>query len=193
MKGNDLELGFCFINKPNPIDFVLRNLKQQNMSTQCQVHIQAFPNFRISLLLHLHHYLPILFLREIKNPSPAIIPWISTSFKSIFIFNFYIYELNQSTISTMEMGWYGMYWFTNLNFKLGRNVSRMEDKHPSAATSKSPTISTISSVFVTFALTFTEVLSSEMLSERKRCPQRNMWDGSSLYRRLWRSAQCAAL
>ena len=81
-RGNDLEMGFCFINKPNPIDFVIWNLKQQNMSTQCQVHIQAFPYFRITLL-HLHHYLPIFFLREIKNPSPTIIPWISTLCKWI--------------------------------------------------------------------------------------------------------------
>lgn len=78
---------------------------------------------------------------------------------------------------------------TNLNSRSGMKVFRIEERQPSAATSKSPTSSTVSPVWRTFALTLTQDLSSGMQKEWNKCPQRTISGGNELYRRLWRSAQ----
>jgi len=69
----------------------------------------------------------------------------------------------------------------------------MEERQPFAATNKSPCISTTSLVYRTLAFTMTEPLSYRRWKERKRWPHNNIFDGRALYRRPWRSAQCAAL
>lgn len=83
--------------------------------------------------------------------------------------------------------------FTNLNLKLGRKLLRIEERHPSAAMSKLQSISIVSPDWRTLVLTLTEVLSSELQKERNKWPHKKKSGGSALYRRLWRSAQCAAL
>ena len=83
--------------------------------------------------------------------------------------------------------------FTNLNLKSGRKLLRIEERHPSAATSKLQSISIVSPDWRTLVLTLTEVLSSELQKERNKWPHKKKFGGSALYRRLWRSAQCAAL
>lgn len=82
---------------------------------------------------------------------------------------------------------------TNLSLKSEKKLCRIEERLPSAATSKFPTISIVSSVCRTLALTLTDALSSERQKERKRWPQKNMFEGNALKRRPWRSAHSAAL
>lgn len=84
-------------------------------------------------------------------------------------------------------------WITDLNLRSGRKLWRIEERQPSAATSKFPSISMTSLVWSTLVLTVTEALTSETEKERYWCPQRNMWVGNPLYKSPWRSAQCAAL
>lgn len=80
----------------------------------------------------------------------------------------------------------------HLNFKFGRKFWRMADKQPSAATSKSTSISTISPVSATLHFTPTVDLSLEVWKEMNWWPHNISLGGNPLYNMEWRSAQCAA-
>lgn len=85
------------------------------------------------------------------------------------------------------------YSHSYLNLRSGMKCCLIEERQPSAAISKSPIISIVSPVWRTLHLTVIQVLSLETEKVRKKCPQRTIFDGSELYKRLYTSAQYAAL
>lgn len=158
-----------------------QNSSQSTSSFQAQCRLSRCPWWSLSS-------------RSLKNQEPLSKHNTLHTYKMNFYINkcftFFTKEKNSiffPFFSLVMLGW------TNLNLRSGRKLRWMEERLPSAATSKSPTISMLSSVWSTWTLTFTDFGSLEIEKERDRWPERSMLGGRALYRRPWRSAQCAAL